>query len=635
VRSTDRPDENAVRAALGSANMNVLRMALYQATRDPALAAMKVEPVPLRGGAFIGYTLAAEHHAEVAEKALRFLLDRPDPDSLPRPDPDEVRAMMGLLTGERLTDRAYRFGREELALDDFPREARWTASRPAAAADHTVVIIGAGASGISAGIQFERLGIPYTIIERQDGIGGTWHLNHYPDARVDTSSYLYQFKFEKNYPWPEYFASQAEVKRYLEHVARKHGVYDKIQFNQMVTSARFAEDRCRWRLEASSADGGTRVLEASVVISAAGMFSTPKLPEIPGIEEFEGRLFHSTAWDDSYTAEGDRVAVIGNGSTGVQIMPRLARTAARMYAFQRTPQWISPMEGYRETITPEVRWLLDNMPFYWNWFCYSAQVTSSTMQGAQVYDPKWRKAHGGISERNDGLRRMLTDYIREKVGHDPELFAKCLPDYAPLARRLVVDNGWYDALLRDNVELVTSGIDRITPRGIRTADGVERELDAIVFASGFEVTKYLWPTEYVGRGGVRMEDLWEKDGPRAYLGLTVPGFPNLFIFYGPNSQPRAGAFLSWVEIWARYSAQAVVAMIESGGRSLEVRQQVFDDYNARLDEATKKLIWEKEGPAGKNYYVNRFGRQNVNLPWDNDEYFEMVESPDLADFDLR
>ncbi|MCW2879497.1 MAG: hypothetical protein JWQ95_3597 [Sphaerisporangium sp.] len=635
MQLTDRLDEATIRASLDRANLNVLRMALLQATGDPALAKMKVDQVPMRGGAFVGYILAEEHHQEVRDKALRFLLNRQPVASSPRPSDDELRTMMGLLTGDELTERAYRFGREELALDDFPREARWTGERPDAASDFKVLIVGAGASGICAGIQFERLGIPYAIVERQGDLGGTWNLNRYPDARVDTSSYLYQFKFEKNYPWPEYFASQVEVKRYLEYIAKKYGVYDKIQFNVEVTKALFDEDDRTWKVEATGADGGSQALEANVVISAAGMFSTPKFPDITGIGDFGGRLFHTTAWDDSYDATGQRIAVIGNGSTGVQLVPKLAETAERVFAFQRTPQWISPMEGYRELITPEVRWLFENVPFYWNWFCYSAQVTSSGLQGAQVYDREWQKSHGGISERNDGLRRSLTEYIRSKVGHDPELFAKCVPDYAPLARRLVVDNGWYEALLRDNVELVTAGIDRITGQGIQTVDGCEHEVDAIVFASGFEVTKYLWPTDYVGRGGVHMEDLWEKDGPRAYLGLTVPGFPNLFMFYGPNAQPRAGAFLSWVEIWARYSAQAVVAMLQGGKQTIEVKQEVFTDYNARLDEVTKDRIWEKEGPAGRNYYVNKFGRQNVNLPWDNDQYFLMVESPDLGDFILR
>jgi len=628
----DDYSESRIRQALDSANLNVLRLALYQATGDPELAMMEVERFPMRGGAFFGYLVAEKHHQAIKDKALRWLLQRPSVDEVRIPDDEELCAMMGLLTDEELTEKEFRFGREEVALEPFPRRAEWSGERPAAADDLKVVIIGAGASGIASAIQFELLGIPYAVYERQAEIGGTWNLNRYPDARVDTSSFLYQFKFEKNYPWTEYFAGQTEVKRYLEHVATKHGVYDKIQFGVEVTKASFDEADSAWRLELSRAGDPAEQLTADVVVSAAGLFSTPKFPDIPGIEDFEGQLFHTTAWDIDYDASERRIAVIGNGSTGVQLVPKLAKTAAQVFAFQRTPQWISPMENYREPVTPDIRWLFDHTPYYWNWFCYSSQVTSSGMQGAQVYDREWQQGGGLISERNDALRAALTEYIRSKVGHDPDLFARSLPDYAPLARRLVVDNGWYDALLQDNVELVTDGVSCITPTGIATVAGHEVEVDTIVFAAGFQVTKYLWPTEYVGQGGVRMEDLWEKEGPRAHLGMVVPGFPNLFIFYGPNSQPRAGGFLSWIEIWARYTAQAVVSTLESGHRTMEVKQEVFEEYNAQLDEAHKDLIWEKEGPAGKNYYVNKHGRQTVNVPFTNEEYFSMVATPDLDQF---
>lgn len=627
--------EQRIDAALEHANMSVLRMALYQATRDPDLAAMSVSEVPLRGGAFGAYIVDPEHVETIKEKARAFLSDPASAQTRRLFDDDhELRAAMSLMTGRELSDREFRLGREELAFDDFPREARWTHERPEAADDFEVAVIGAGASGIAAAIQFERLGIAYTIYERQSDLGGTWHLNHYPDARVDTSSFLYQFKFVKNYPWPEYFASQGEVKRYLEHVAKEFGVYDHIVFDTALERAEFDERDQRWDLELTGPGGPLR-RRAGVVISAAGQFSTPRKPDIAGVEDFAGRFFHTTAWDDSYDPAGDRVAVIGNGSTGVQIMPKLAETAASVHAFQRTPQWISPMEGYRETIGPEVRWLFDHVPFYWNWYCYTMQVTTSGMQLAQEYDPAWQAAGGRISRRNDGMRENLTAYIESKLGERPDLMAKVLPDYAPLARRLVVDNGWYNALLRDNVELVTEGIDHFDRTGVVLRDGRRIELDTVVFAGGFDVGKYLFPAEYVGLGGQTVDQAWAEDGPRAYLGITIPRFPNLFVFYGPNSQPRSGAFLSWVEIWSRYAAQAVVSLLEGGHRSMEVKQEVFADYNTRLDAETTSRIWEKEAPAERNYYVGQHGRQIVNWPWRNEHYFEFVERVDPTDFTYR
>lgn len=629
-------DEAAVRAALDLANLNVLRIALYQLTGDEVLAQMRVDKVPMRGGAFFAYVLNERFHEPLKEKALAYLRSTKG-EAPPPPDDDEARRLMELLTGEPLSDREFRFGLEELAFADFPREANWTrVEKPPRAESFEIVIVGAGASGIVAAIQFEKLGIPYRIIERQSDLGGTWQLNHYPDARVDTNSYLYQFKFVKNYPWTEYFASQKEVRGYLERVAREYGVADKIEFDVELRKATYVEESGTWDLELLDCSGVTSRVNANVVVSAAGLFSTPKVPDIPGIETFEGRIFHTTDWDDAYDYSGARLAVIGNGSTGTQLMPKLAEDAAHLTVYQRTPQWVSKMEGYRETIPAGVRWLFDNVPFYWNWYCYSSQMTTSGMQGAQVYDREWQRNGGQISERNDGLRKALVEYIESKVGHDPDLVAKVTPEYAPLARRLVVDNGWYDALLRDNVDLVDCGIERITSTGIVDNDGFETPLDAIALAAGFEVSRYMWPVEYVGRGGTTLENLWEADGARAYLGMTMPQFPNLFVFYGPNAQPRAGGFLSWVEIWSRYVARSVVTLIESGHRTIEVRRDVFEDYNARMDEAMTDLIWENEGPKSTtNYYVNRHGRQNVQMPWLLDEYHEWVVEPDMNDYHLE
>ena len=627
-------NETTIRRALEHANFNVLRMALYHATGDPDLAKMKVNKIPLRGGAFFGYVLADEHIAELKDKATAYLLTQPSMDSLTIPPDAELRSMLSLMTSEPLTDGDFQMGREELALEDFPRTAEWTGERPARADDYSVVIVGAGASGIAAAIQFERLGITYIIIERQSDIGGTWNLNHYPDARVDTSSYLYQFKFEKNYPWSEYFATQGEIKRYLEHVARKYNVYEKIRFSTTVKEAHFNEVSSEWNVELLSEDGRPELMTAGVIISAAGQFSVPKMPDIPGIDDFRGDLIHTAAWKDGYDSSGKRLAIIGNGSTGVQIMAGLASTAEHMLVFQRTPQWISPMEGYRDLISDEVRWLFDNVPGYWNWFCYSSQTTTAGMQGAQEYDRAWQAMGGQISERNDGLRSSLTAYAVSKLASRPDLVKKVLPDYAPLARRLVVDNGWYEALTWPNVELVTDGISRITANSIITTDGVEHPVDTIIAAAGFHATSYLSPTEYRGRGGTSIAEFWEKDGPRAFIGLTVPGFPNMFMFYGPNSQTRAGSFMSWIEIWARYTAQAVVGLIERGGKSLDVKQEVFDKYNHAMDEGMKAIIWEKEGPQRRNYFINRWGRQNVQPPWRNGDYYLMLAEPNFDHYTI-
>jgi 4-hydroxyacetophenone monooxygenase len=251
----------------------------------------------------------------------------------------------------------------------------------------------------------------------------------------------------------------------------------------------------------------------------------------------------------------------------------------------------------------------------------------------QVHDRAWQAKGGVINERNDMMRKGLTEYVHKKVNGDPELIKKLVPTFAPLVRRLVVDNGFYDALMRDNVELVTEPIQTFTEDGILTKDGKHRPFDLVVLACGFQPTEYLWPVDYVGRNGATLDKTWAKDGARSYLGLVIPGYPNLFTLYGPNHQPRGGPSIhSFAEIWGRYALSLIKHMLENDLHSVEVRQSVYDEYNARLDEAVSKLIWEEEG---RGYFVNKFGRQGVNMPWTSEQYHAMVMKPNLDDFDIR
>jgi 4-hydroxyacetophenone monooxygenase len=370
-----------------------------------------------------------------------------------------------------------------------------------------------------------------------------------------------------------------------------------------------------------------------VLISAAGLFNEPNLPDIPGIESYHGKIFHTTAWDHGFDYKGQRVGIIGVGCTGAQLMPRVAQDAGQVTVFQRSPNWVAKLDGYRDEIPTDVQWLMDNVPHYWNWYVFSVFYTLYSSDGAlQEVDRQWRSEGGLVSPVNDTLRRNIREHIVSQFPDNPEMVKKLTPDWPPFAKRLVVDNGWFEALKRPNVTLVTQGIDRITPRGILTKDGVEHELDLIVVAGGFKVERYLWPVRYEGRHGVTLEKAWEKDGARAYLGITLPDFPNLFIVYGPNAQARAGGLFAWLEIWARYCVQAIVEMLESGHRSMECRRDVHDAYNAKLDAAEDLCIWAMDGM--KSYYVNEKGRQGTNNPLRPSVAYALVREPNLADYVL-
>lgn len=628
-----------IRIAVEKATINALRVALYQLTRDIELESMKVSKIPVRGGAMEDFVLSAEDEGVVKAKAIDFLTKQESSAShqfshLP-PSFEEAKKMMRMFCGkgEELSPAMLQLGYEELAFQDFPRAVEWT-QKPASntISNHHVVIIGAGINGISTAISLQRLGIPYTLVDRQSEVGGTWLQNHYPEARVDTLGFSFQYKFEKGYKWEDMYPSADELRRYLEFVAQKHDVVKNFKFDREVISATWDEEASQWRLTLKLRDGSKEYLDANSIISAGGLFATVNLPDIPGIQDYEGHMFHTTEWDHSVNYKDKNVAVIGNGSSGAQLIPGLARDAKHLAAYVRTPQWIAPYDGYHAKVPIQINWLLRRMPNYVNWFGYSNFMRGMQLPPLQVDDPEWRAKGGLVNKRNDGMRQGLTEYIKSKVGADSVLLSKLVPKTAPLVRRLVVDNGFYDALMQDNVELVTESISRFTANGIKTSDGKERGFDLIVLGCGFKPTEYLYPCEYRGRDGINLGKTWGKDGPRSYLGLTIPGYPNLFTLYGPNHQPRGGPSIhSWSEIWGRYAIASIVWMIENDAKSMEVKQSIYDEYNKKLDEAVNKLIWQQEGHG---YFVNSHGRQAVNMPWTADEYHPMVIRPNIDDFHI-
>lgn len=627
------PSEAFIRDAVSQAHPNALRVALYQATGDAELAAMELELRPVWGGAYFQLALKDTDLERLRDKAVAYLRGHPAAEAR-LPDDRQTRALMDTFNQGPVSDFTFEMGKEELSFDEFPRGVEWRDEPPETVkAAFPVIVIGAGAAGLTAAVQLQRLGLPYVVIDRSDGVGGTWHTNDYPDSRVDIASHNYQLSYMRNYPWRHWFATQPELKAYLNEIADRHALRGHIRLSTEAIEARWEEGSASWHVRVRGADGAEEVLVGRALISAAGLFNQPNLPDIPGIESFAGPMFHSTNWDQGYDWAGRHIAQIGVGSTGAQLAPRLARDAASLTIYQRSPQFVGKRDGYRDVVGPNQQWLFDHMPYYWNWYCFALFHTTFDVDGLQNYDRAWQAKGGRVSERNDRLRAHLQDYIRQKVGHRPDLLAKVQADYPPLARRLIADNGWYDALLQDNVDLVTDRIERITPTGIVTVDGQERFCDLIVLCSGFKTERYLWPVRYEGRDGLTLEQAWERDGARSYLGITVPDFPNLFIVYGPNGQARAGGLMGWLEIWVRYALRSIVGMIEGDIASMSCRRDVHDAYNARMDRALEDCTWS--APEAKSYYINEHGRQNTNMPWLPGEYYAWVKEPDFADYELR
>ncbi len=627
------PGRSFIERAVESADTNALRMALYQATRDTAIAA--ITPERVFGPTTDTIVFSDEDTALIRAKTVDYLLTEPDESALPVPSRDEIVELLEMAEARTLGPDDLIMRHKIPAFSEMPHQAEWHGEKVIPEGYH-IAIVGAGFAGIAMGVQLANLGVPFTIYERRAEVGGVWSINTYPDVRVDTVSFTYEYAFEKKYPWSEYFARQSDVRGYLDHVARKHGVYENIRFGSDVTEARFDEATQRWTLTVQGEESVTEV-DANVVVAASGVFATPRDLSVEGVSDFTGRIVHTARWSEDVEYAGKKVAVVGNGSTGVQLLSKIAEKAESVTVYQRTPQWITPRTNYGVPLSDELQWLIQKMPFYWNWTKYVAGLATIDLHNVLVPDEEWIATGGKISKRNDMLRDILVGYISAQVDGRQDLIDKLIPDYPPMTRRPVVDNNWYASLTRNNVELVTTAIERMTDTAIVTVDGETRETELVIAAVGFQTEKYIWPTQYFGLGGVALEDVWAAQGAQAHLGMTVPGFPNMFMLYGPNSQPVAsGAGLPvWFEVWAGYIAECIVGMLEKSRASMVIRKDAFDEYNEQLHEEAKKLIYLMPNSATeKNYYVNEFGRLQMNAPWNGEKYYKLCERPDESHYEF-
>lgn len=621
-------DTRFIRKAVEEADLNAVRIALYQNSADKEIAALP--PTAL---------MTAEQKALLVDKAVSWLADNAGDARLPEPPEPELRKLMTMVTGKEMTDVEFAARRDLPAFRDYPFTAEWEGEKPSIPADFNVIVIGSGPAGIAAGVQCRLLGIPYTVLDRQDQAGGTWTINRYPDVRVDTPSVNYEFGFEKDWRWKEHFNRGSDVREYLQHVSRTQGVMKNTLFNHDVKRAEFDASRDKWVLTVATPEG-EKSMEARVIITAAGTFANPQLPDIEGADRFKGRFVHPAKWPSDLDLAGKKVAIIGNGSTGVQLLSAVAEVAGHVTVVQRTPQWISPREKYGEPITDELAWLIDNLPGYWNWSRYMASAGLFDFHVMQRVDREWQAKGGKVSEANDQVRAFLTDYIRRETNGDEALISKLVPDYAPLSRRPVVDNGWYRALTRDNVDLVTGSVERFDETGFTMRDGTHAEVDVVVAATGFDVLKYLWPARYKGLDGQDLHDTWDAgDGPRAYVSIMMPRFPNMFMLYGPNSQPLTGGtgLPQWWTVWASYAARVMMRMLKEGKTRADVTQDAFERYNAAVnEEGMKWLQMTPEGGVDKNYYVNRKARRfGVSCPFLSPDFHRMCTVVEWGDLELN
>ena len=570
----------------------------------------------------------------MVSEQLRGYRDRGSPP-LPALPAAAIRQIMDFMGDAPLSDDYAELFAEEMGFVDPVTRGLALAPAPGDGRreQFSVAIIGAGLSGVLAAIRLQQAGVDYVVIEKNAGIGGTWFENQYPGCRADTANEVYSYSFDIAQPWREYFAQQQDMHDYIAASADRQGVAPHIRFSTEMVSAQWVEEQALWRITVRDAGGREDRICVNALISATGQLNRPKLPDIPGRESFAGVAFHAAQWQHGHDFTGKKIAVIGSGATAYQLAPELARDAAEMLVFQRSATWVFPTPNYHDAQSPAHRWLHRKVPFYANWHRFWIRVTTiDKLMPLFEVDRDWPDHARSVNAANEQMRRRLTDYLRAQWEGDDEMFAKVVPDYPVGGRRILRDCGqWAGMFKRGNARLITDPIVAITPEGLATGDGTLHRVDAILYATGFDAARFLGSVRITGRNGILLEEQWDGDEARAYLGTVVPNFPNFFLLYGPNTNAQQGGSVIFTsECQVRYVMGCLKLLIEGSDAAMDCRHDVHDAYNAEVDRVSDLRVWGL--PQVRSWVKNSKGRVTQNWPFQLIEFWRRTKRPDPADF---
>lgn len=626
--------DGEIEAAVLDAHIPTLIMSLYHLTADETLLSLP-RPVyqPFSGSMDQG-GLSEEIQADVRKRASAALIAYRDGAPMP-PEPDQatLTRMMNYIGGTDIPSNYLPFLMETLGRGiDQPEPAL---SKPAATSDETrpardteVVIVGAGMNGLLMAYRLKQAGVPFVILEKNDDVGGTWHENRYPGCRVDGPSLLYSYSFDFQREWPSFYCTWDVNQRYFRQFADEHGIREHIRFGVEVSTARYDEKHSQWTLDFGSADG-TEQITAAVMISAVGQLNRPLYPAIEGLESFAGPAFHSARWDDSVSLKGKRVGVIGTGASAFQFVPAIADEVGSMTVFQRTPPWLAPTEDYHDPMPKGMNWLFLHAPYFALWYRFWLfWMRTDAALPAVRRDLNWEGGSHAVSALNEQVGLALSQRMSAQLEGAEDLKEKMIPKYPFGSKRALRDNGiWLAALKKENVTVETAAITRIEPEGVILEDGRHLAFDVLLYGTGFQASNFFLPMKVYGKGGIEMQDYWGGDA-RAYLGMMVPHFPNFFSLYGPNTNIVVnGSLFFFAECAVRYIMQCVSYLVDGGG-SIEVREDVYENYGAQVDAANTGMAWG--APDAVSWYKNAKGKVTQNWPFLVVDYWTQTLMPDPA-----
>lgn len=633
VEPITAPDAE-IQKALIEAQIPPLLAALAYVSGDLSILRPHLRPDPLKmREEHAGLT--PEQLSEAREIALRTLATFRDGGNVvaKTPNDTELRAIMEFATGVEMPADYLPLLQEELSVTGSDlRAPQWSKDEIAPDRDFRVVVIGAGMSGLLAAYRLKQAGVDFVVVDKNSDVGGTWFENTYPGCRVDVANHTYSYSFAQRVDWPLHFSPQSVLLEYFRDCAARFGLRENIRFSTEVIETVFDEEAGQWVVHVVS-DGNRDTIRANAVVSAVGQLNRPNIPKIEGMESFGGPLFHSAQWRHDVDLTGKRVVVVGTGASAIQFIPVIAERAEHIDIFQRTPNWFFPVPHYHAPVEQGLQWLFRHVPSYAQWYRFWLfwRGSEGVLPACSV-DPDWSQGNS-VSVLNEELRQLLAMYIEMEFADRPDLLEKVMPQYPPASKRIIVDNGvWARTLKRDNVRLVTDGISRIVSNGVVDEHGNLHEADVIILATGFKASQFLTPMNVVGRDGVELHEAWDGNA-RAYLGVTMPGYPNFFMLYGPNTNIVVnGSIIYFSECEVNYVTRYIEHLLRNGLRALDVKDKVFADYNARVDDGNRKMVW---GVSKVNsWYKSESGRVAQNWPFSLLEFWQLTHEINQDDYNV-
>ncbi len=624
--------DDQIAEQLASVSVPALIASVVVMTGDPSYLRGPIRPREWLHNEFQGNLSDAEK-AQLRGDALKAICAWRDAGCPARsaPSTDVLREILDWIACEPVGDEYAPLYLEEMDLTAANPRSIAREKPPRTGADFSVLVIGCGEAGLLAAIRMKEAGIPFEILEKNDDVGGTWLENSYPGCRVDVASHYYSYSFERNDFFSDYYTRQPELYHYFRALTDDHDIWPHICFEREVVRATWDDSAAKWTVVARRPDGTEDVRTANALICGVGILNRPLFPDIDGMDQFTGPMFHSARWDHSVDLKGKRVALLGAGASGFQIGPAIADDVESLTVFQRTPQWMAPNPRYHAEVSAGERWAMKHLPGYSRFYRFMLMWQSGDKMLELVRaDPDWPDFPRTANAASAARREYFANWIEQQVGHDPELAATVTPDYPPMAKRMLQDNGsWLRCLTQPHVELVNDKIIGMDADGLITATD-RYDVDVVVLATGFRASEMLLPLEIIGRDGVSIADAWDGK-PSAYNGISVPGFPNFFIMAGPGTGlAHAGSVISMSELQMRYIGDALRRLIDDGLRAIEPTKAAHDRYRDALLSEVSTLMWGHPSIA-HSWYKSADGNVYILCPWRLVDYWNMTREVDVGD----